>query len=88
MNFGIPIVASSFGYMKKYVEENEVGLTAEAGGEKELADAIIRLLTDAVLYEKCSRNGIKAVDERYNWDIMKDKFLAVYSGLLDKERSA
>lgn len=88
MNFGIPIVASSFGYMKKYVEENEVGLTAEAGGEKELADAIIRLLTDEVLYEKCSRNGINAVDERYNWDIMKDKFLAVYSGLLDKERSA
>lgn len=84
MNFGIPVIASRFGYMQKYVEENKAGLTAAAGNERELADAIIRLLTDEALYEKCSRNGIKAVDERYNWDIMKNKFLAVYSELLVK----
>ncbi|WP_276501603.1 glycosyltransferase [Terrimonas pollutisoli] len=88
MNFGIPVIASRFGYMQKYVEENEAGLTAEAGNERELADAIIRLLTDEALYEKCSRNGVKAVNELYNWGIMEKEFLGVYRGLLDKESSS
>lgn len=82
MNYGIPIITSDFGYMKKYIEENEVGLTVPPDDESALADAIITLMSDSGLYTKLSENGIRAVDERFNWDEMEKKMLDIYDSLL------
>lgn len=84
MNYGIPIIASNFGYMQKYVQENNVGMTITPDNAEELAEAIIKLLTDKELYNRYSSNGIKAVDEKYNWDIMERELLKVYRELLKK----
>ncbi|HLV24318.1 MAG TPA: glycosyltransferase [Moheibacter sp.] len=82
MNYGIPIITSNFGFMQKYVEENEVGLTVPPTDEKALAEAIISLLNNGDLYEKFSKNGIRAVDEKFNWDVMEEKLLKIYDSLL------
>src|SRR5690606_255524 len=68
MNYGIPIITSNFGYMQKYVEENEVGISVLPDDENALAQAVVSLLTNRDLYEKFSQNGIRAVDEKFNWD--------------------
>jgi len=85
MNYGIPIITSNFGYMQKYVEENEVGLAIPPDNETSLASAIITLLTNRNLYEKFSENGIRAVDEKFNWDVMEKKLLNIYDSLLTNE---
>lgn len=83
MNYGIPIITSDFGYMKEYVEQNEVGLTVPADDEKALANAIIELLSNCELYENLSQNGIRAVDEKFNWNVMEKKLLDIYDTLLN-----
>ena len=83
MNYGIPIITSNFGYMQKYVEENEVGITVPPGDEKSLANAVLRILNDDDLYQKFHKNGIRAVDQKYNWQMMETKLLKIYNSLLD-----
>lgn len=82
MNYGIPLITGNFGYMRKYVEENEVGISIPPDDETALAEAIIKLLTDKELYKKLSENGIRAADEKFNWSVMEKKLLGIYDNLL------
>lgn len=82
MNYGIPIITSNFGYMQKYVEDNEVGITIAPGDAEALANAVIKLLSDRALYDKFSSNGIKVVDEKFSWEIMEKKLISIYEELL------
>lgn len=82
MNFGIPIITSNFGYMKQYVEENNVGLAIQPNDAQLLAETIVELLSNRAQYDLFSNNGIKAVDEKYNWDLMEEKMLAIYRKLV------
>ena len=86
MNFGIPIITSNFGYMKKYVLENNVGIAIEPNDEKLLANTILDLLNDRKAFDEFAKNGIKAVDERYNWDIMEEMLLETYQFLLNEKQ--
>ena len=86
MNFGIPIITSNFGYMKKYVLENNVGIAIEPNDEKLLANTILDLLNDRKAFDEFATNGIKAVDERYNWDIMEEMLLETYQFLLNEKQ--
>jgi len=86
MNFGIPIITSNFGYMKKYVLENNVGIAIEPNDEKLLANTILDLLNDRKAFDEFAKNGIKAVDERYNWDIMEEMLLETYQSLLNEKQ--
>ena len=81
MNFGIPIITSDFGYMKQYVEENNVGVAIRPNDEKLLAYAIMDLLSHRAQFDLYAENGIKAVDEKYNWDLMEKKMIDIYENL-------
>ncbi len=85
MNFGIPIVTSNFGFMQKYVEENDAGLCFETGNSKDLTIKILKILDDSTLWEKLSKNGINAVDTKYNWTKMEEKMIKIYTELLSKQ---
>ena len=85
MNFGLPIITSNFGYMKQYVEENNVGICIEPNDEKLLAETIIYLLENRELFDSYAENGIKAVNERYNWKIMENKLFSIYEKLLNEK---
>lgn len=84
MNFGIPIITSDFGYMKQYVEKNNVGITIQPNDENLLASAIIKLLQNKPIFNTYSTNGIKAVDEKYNWNKMEDRLFNIYENLLNE----
>lgn len=82
MNFGMPIVTSNFGEMQNYVLNNHTGLSVNPFDEKELAEAIMNLLSQPEKMEELGRNGIHAVDEKFNWDEMERKLLLIYDSLL------
>ncbi len=82
MVYGMPIVCSNFGYINKFVTESEAGIPVNPLSPMEISNAILKILNNKVLYEKYSRNGIKAVAERYKWNIMEDKLKDIYENLL------
>lgn len=85
MNFGIPIITSNFGYMQQYVLDNNVGIAIEPNDEKLLANTIVELLDNRKKFDEFAQNGIKAVDEKFNWDLMENKMLEVYNKLLTEK---
>lgn len=86
MNFGLPIITSNFGEMQNYVLDNEVGVAVNPFDENELTDAILNLLSDHEKHKFYSENGMKAVDEKFNWNLMEEKLVSIYDQLL-KDRN-
>ena len=83
MAFGLPVLSSNFGHMKKYTHKEETGLTVDPSDPRDICDKLIAILTNHQLYEKCSINGLNAVNQKYRWQFMEDKLLAIYKKLMN-----
>ncbi|MCH5599299.1 glycosyltransferase [Niabella ginsengisoli] len=84
MNFSLPIIAGNFGYMKKYVEENGVGVCVPPDDPVALANAIKDLLLQPEKITQMGLNGVKAVDEKYNWQLMSRSYINIINGLINR----
>jgi len=78
MSGGLAIIASNFPLWKKFIEEENVGVTVNPMDPKEIGFAIDFLLDHPNLLKNMRENGIKAVRDKYNWEIEKDKLLGIY----------
>jgi glycogen(starch) synthase len=73
-----PVVAFDVGGVNEAVRNGETGLLVKRGSSEELADALLKLLSDKVLREKMGANGRRFVTENFTWDICAQKMLNVY----------
>lgn len=83
MAAGLPVIASDFPLWKEIIESNNCGLCVDPLDPQAIAEAIDYLANHPEEAEQMGRNGQKAVQEKYNWDIEQAKLLAFYSSLLD-----
>lgn len=81
MACGVPIVASSSGYIPKVV--GDAALSFEEQNVDALAEALARMIDDAALRETLVGRGHAAVAERYSHDAMARRIYAIYRGVLD-----
>jgi phosphatidylinositol alpha-1,6-mannosyltransferase len=77
-----PVVAFDVGGVNEAVRNGETGLLVKRGSSSELADALLRLLSDKPLREKMGANGRGFVSENFTWDICTQKMVKVYSEAL------
>ena len=75
---GKPVVAFDLGGVNEAVLKGETGLLVKRGSSMELADALLRLLSDEPLREKMGANGRGFVTQNFTWDICAQKMLKVY----------
>ena len=73
-----PVVAFDIGGVNEAVRNGETGLLVKRDSPENLADAIMRLLSDKTLREKMGANGRKFVTENFTWDICALKMLDIY----------
>lgn len=82
---GTPIVSTFSGSIPEYFPHNEVGILVEEKDSNELADAIIKLLTDQELNKRLGRNGRNLVIEKYNAEKNTNYFENFIFEYLNKE---
>jgi len=82
MSAGLPVIASNFPLWKEIIEGNNCGITVEPLRPQEIAAAIEYLLARPELCEEMGRNGRKAVEESYNWEVESKKLLEFYKRIL------
>lgn len=73
---GLPVVSTSVGAEGIDVTNNENILIAD--GPDEFAGAVTRVLCDSALAERIARGGRRLMDERYAWDRIGERLLALY----------
>ena len=74
--FGKPVIGSDLPGVRDAVGES--GLTAKPGDAYKLAEKIETILNSPNLYQKFSRQAIRDVREKYNWDKHLQRLLEVY----------
>lgn len=85
MYFGIPVVGSSVGGIKKQIHNNKNGLLFKVGDARELAKNIDRLLSDNKLRNKLGKQAHNDVLERGDMvNTIENKVLPIFRKALDE----
>lgn len=76
---GVPVIATDAGGPAEIIgEDNECGMIVQYGDEEEMAEAIMKMISDKGYYEKCKNNAEKRVREKFNLDRMVEEVYNLY----------
>ncbi|MEQ8928083.1 MAG: glycosyltransferase family 4 protein [Fulvivirga sp.] len=81
MEAGIPVIASSEGVSKKFVEESQCGILVDPLNIDEIATAIDYLLNNPDVASDMGIRGRWLIKNKYNWCSEEKKLLQLYSSL-------
>ena len=81
MSCGTPVIGTNTGGIPAIVKNNQTGILVNERNENQLANAVIKMLSDKKLSQRLSNNGIKFVKNNYSWDIIAKKFDEIYRKL-------
>lgn len=79
MAAGVPVVTTDVGGSPEINLHRQTGLVVPAKNSGAIAEAVIRILSDANLHKQFSENARRRVQENYTYEILVNKFLAVVS---------
>ncbi len=82
MRAGLPVIASDFPLWRNFVSKVGCGLLVDPLNPEDIAEAIIWLIKNPQEAENMGKRGMKAVKEKYNWDMEKKKLLTFYEKIL------
>jgi glycosyltransferase involved in cell wall biosynthesis len=83
MSAGLPIITSNFPIWRQVVEGAQCGLCVDPLNPHAIAEAIQYLLDHPAEAEQMGKNGVRAVENKYNWPIEEKKLLKIYKDLLN-----
>ena len=75
---GIPVIASNFPLWQQIIEENQCGICVNGLDPTAIAAAITWILDHPAQAELMGQNGLRAVQEKYNWGNEAKKLCAFY----------
>ena len=84
---GLPIIASPTGGPKEILENCENGLLVDVENPYAIAEALKKIISDQVAWEKYSANGIKSVNQLYSWSAHTNKYMEIVENIM-KQKSA
>ena len=82
MNSRIPVIASDAGGIVDIVEHDTTGLLVPPGDAGALAAAIRTLATDQARAQELGEAGHRRLGERFSWDSIVDRWLAIYESVI------
>ncbi len=88
MMCGKPIIVSDGSRMADIVREERCGIVVPYGDVESLKRVITLLRDNQQLRSELGRNGRRAYEEHYNWDIMAGRLLDTYSSLWRRDEGA
>jgi len=83
MAAGLPFIYSKFPMWEDMINEIECGIAVNPEDPDEIACAINYLINNKEVAKKMGENGIKAIIEKFNWNIEEQKLFNLYEHLLE-----
>lgn len=82
MSAGLPIITSNFPMWKEVVEGNQCGICVDPLDSKAIANAINYILENPKEAQEMGGNGLRAVNEKYNWAAEEKTLFKLYKEVL------
>lgn len=82
MACGTPVIASAVGGLTQLISDDKTGILVRPGDPDELAEAIVRIVTDDDLRKKLSLKTRQSVKRQFTWAHTAKGVMAVYQELL------
>ncbi len=82
MAAGLPVITSDFPLWREIVEGAGCGICVNPLDERQIVEAIQRLMNEPALCTEMGERGRKAAREKYNWESQKKNLLQLYEELL------
>lgn len=87
MGCGCPVIASDLPAIHDSITHEENGLLVPSGNPDALADAILRLLDDADWRLEFARQGRKNAVEKFDWEVIAEKYSKLYDDVIKSIRN-
>ena len=79
---GVPVIVSDMGGLKEIIGQYNCGIVVDERNQEEVAEAIKKMSGDQALRHEMAFNGVRAIEENYNWERMQERLLNIYKTLL------
>lgn len=79
---GVPVIASDMGGLREIINHYQCGIVVDESNPKEVAEAIELMCRNPDLRHEMGLNGLRAIKERYHWELMQERLLGIYGKLL------
>ena len=79
MALGKPVIATDGGGTKELISNGNTGYLVNRESEAELADKIVKLLSNEKLRNRMGKNGRKRIKEKFGIDSMINSFVKIYN---------
>lgn len=79
MYYAKPVIATRKGGIPLAVKENETGLFIKPRNATDIAEKVNALFMDEEKAKRLGENARKVVEERFTWDIIAERFIAIYT---------
>lgn len=86
MAFGRPVVSSDLPSTSPFVKDGVNGYLATADDPRSHCEAILKIIKSPTLARAMGNAGKQLVKERFNWDLMAPRLLALYDAVLASSR--
>jgi len=86
MASGVPVIGSNVGGIPDIITDGETGLLATQKDHDDLADKIIKLLTDEELRKNVTENALRPVKTNLSWEVIADRFVRIYKDLIGRNK--
>ncbi len=81
MAAGLPVIASREGESAAFVREGDCGILVDPLSHHEIAEAIVKLVTDPFVARAMGDRGRKLILGKYNWESESTKLIALHERL-------
>ncbi len=81
---GLPLIASDLVEMKRFIAENELGISYQADDTDKLAEAFTELAFNIDRYQ-VSESRLDSLREQFCWEAQETKLLQTYERILESE---
>jgi len=82
MAAGVPVIGSRTGGIPDIIQDGENGLLFSPGDDTELADAIIRIITNPTFANRLRNQGLQTIQDKFSWDKITDQFIKEYQTII------
>ncbi|MFT5700076.1 MAG: sucrose-phosphate synthase [Desulforhopalus sp.] len=81
---GLPIVSTEDGGPQDIIQNCKNGFLVDPLEPETISNALLRLLEDPDLWQKCSKQGLAGVTENYSWEAHAKRYLTIIKPIAER----